>query len=69
MVFDLIYIWMEITGARWGINGAEAILKLRSIVKSNDWDNYWEFFTKQKKNNEFFPNGDNPIDSKQKLVV
>ena len=60
---------MEITGARWGISGAEAILKLRSIVKSNDWDNYWEFFTKQKKNNEFFPNGDNPIDSKQKLVV
>ena len=28
---------MEITGARWGINGAEAILKLRSVVKSNDW--------------------------------
>ena len=60
---------MEITGARWGINGAEAILKLRSIVKSNDWDDYWEFFTRQAKSNEFFPNGDNSINSQQKLVA
>ena len=60
---------MEITGARWGINGAEAILKLRSLVKSNNWDGYWEFFTSQAKKNEFFPNGDNPINSKQKLVA
>lgn len=36
---------MEISGARWGINGAESILRLRSIVKSNDWDKYWEFWT------------------------
>ena len=32
---------MEISGARWGINGAESILKLRSVEKSKDWDNYW----------------------------
>ena len=56
---------MEITGARWGINGAEAILKLRSIVKSNDWDGYWEFFTNQAKNNEFLPKGANSINSEQ----
>ncbi len=60
---------MEITGARWGITGAESILQLRSIVKSNDWDDYWEFFTRQARNNEFFPNGDNSIDLQQKLVA
>lgn len=36
---------MEITGARWGINGAEPILKMRSVEKSNDWDEYWKFYT------------------------
>ncbi len=36
---------MEITGARWGINGAETILKMRSIEKNNDWDEYWKFYT------------------------
>ena len=60
---------MEITGARWGISGAEAILKLRSILKSNDWDSYWEFFTDQAKNNEFFPDNDNPLSSQKKLVA
>jgi len=60
---------MEITGARWGINGAEAILKLRSIVKSNDWDGYWEFFTNQAKNNEFLPKGANSINSEEKLAA
>lgn len=32
---------MDITGARWGLEGAEAILKLRSIIKSNDFEDYW----------------------------
>jgi len=36
---------MEIAGARWGIRGAESILKLRSVVKSDNWDEYWEFVT------------------------
>ena len=34
---------MEITGARWGLAGAEAILKLRSLRSSGDLDEYWEF--------------------------
>jgi hypothetical protein len=38
---------MEISGARWGISGAESILRLRSIAKSNDWDKYWKFYTQQ----------------------
>lgn len=34
---------MGITGARWGLMGAEAILKLRSLKISGEFDNYWEF--------------------------
>ena len=32
---------MEITGARWSLVGAEAILRLRSLRASGDWDAYW----------------------------
>lgn len=33
----------EISGARWGLEGAEALLKLRSIYQSGDWQDYWRF--------------------------
>ena len=32
---------MEITGARWSLEGAEAILRLRSLRASGDLDDYW----------------------------
>lgn len=35
---------MEITGARWSLAGAEAVLRLRSLQKSGDFDLYWEYF-------------------------
>jgi hypothetical protein len=38
---------MDITGARWGLDGAESILRLRSIKSSGDWDEYWAFHEKQ----------------------
>jgi hypothetical protein len=34
---------MGITGARWGLPVAEAVLKLRAIRTSGDWDGYWRF--------------------------
>lgn len=34
---------MGITGARWDVPGGEAVLKLRSIRCSGDWDDYWAF--------------------------
>ncbi len=34
---------MGITGARWGLAVAEAVLKLRAIRTSRDWDEYWRF--------------------------
>lgn len=33
----------EISGARWGLEGAEALLTLRSIYQSGDWQDYWRF--------------------------
>lgn len=38
---------MGITGARWGLEGAEAILKLRSLKVSGEFDNYWIFHERQ----------------------
>jgi hypothetical protein len=34
---------LGITGARWGLAVAEAVLKLRAIHTSGDWDAYWRF--------------------------
>ncbi len=34
---------MDITGARWRLAGAEAILRLRSLRSSGDFDEYWRF--------------------------
>lgn len=34
---------LDITGARWGLDGAEAILRLRSLRSSDDFDEYWSF--------------------------
>ena len=33
---------MDITGARWGLAGAEAVLKLRALVSNADFDTYWQ---------------------------
>ena len=34
---------MDITGARWGLDGAEAILKLRALIANGDFDQYWRY--------------------------
>ncbi len=34
---------MDITGARWGIEGAEALLKLRAFGPNGDFEAYWHF--------------------------
>jgi hypothetical protein len=38
---------MGITGARWDVPGAEAVLRLRAIRCSGDWDDYWRFHERQ----------------------
>lgn len=34
---------MDITGARWSVQGAEAILKLRALRTNGDWPEYWRY--------------------------
>jgi hypothetical protein len=38
---------MEITGARWGLEGGEAVLKLRALGINGDFDAYWDFHEQQ----------------------
>ena len=34
---------LDLTGSRWGLEGAEAILKLRALRSNGDFDDYWTF--------------------------
>jgi hypothetical protein len=34
---------MDITGARWRLKAAEAVLRLRALRKNGDFDEYWRF--------------------------
>jgi len=43
----LIQDRMGITGARWGLEGAQAILSLRAIAASGDTDAYWDYHIRQ----------------------
>jgi len=38
---------MNLTGARWRLTGAEAVLRLRALRSSNDFDAYWKFHEQQ----------------------
>jgi hypothetical protein len=38
---------MNLTGARWSLTGAEAVLRLRALRSSNDFDAYWKFHEQQ----------------------
>jgi hypothetical protein len=32
---------LGITGARWGLDGAEAVLTLRAVLSNGDFEEYW----------------------------
>lgn len=34
---------LDITGARWSLTGAEAVLLLRAVIANGDFDRYWQF--------------------------
>ncbi|MGH3225737.1 MAG: ISKra4 family transposase [Streptosporangiaceae bacterium] len=34
---------LDITGARWGLQGAEAVLTLRAVISNGDFDEYWRY--------------------------
>lgn len=34
---------LDLTGARWSLDGAEAVLRLRALLSSGDFNDYWRF--------------------------
>ena len=38
---------MDITGARWRLDRAEAVLRIRALRSSGDFDEYWTFHKMQ----------------------
>lgn len=40
---------MDRTGARWSLTGAEAVLRLRALRASKDFDDYWKFHLEREK--------------------
>ena len=38
---------LDITGARWGLSGAEAVLKLRAVRANGDFEAYWAWHEQQ----------------------
>jgi hypothetical protein len=38
---------MDLTGARWSLTGAEAVLRLRALRASGDFEQYWAFHEEQ----------------------
>lgn len=54
---------LDLTGARWSLIGAEAVLRLRALVKSGDFDEYWKFHEtelKQRNHASRYANGEVP---------
>ena len=60
---------MELPGARWSVSGAEAILQLRSVVKSQDWDAYWAFYTTHIQKPNYLPPEVNSLNLKLKMLA
>lgn len=44
---------MDRTGSRWGLAGAEAILKLRALIKAGDFEAYWDFHLEQERRRNY----------------
>jgi hypothetical protein len=59
---------MDITGARWSLKGAEAVLRLRSLRTSGDFEEYWEFHQKQEyaQNHQLHYEGEIPMPVREK---
>lgn len=38
---------LDIGGARWGLDGAEAVLTLRAVIASGHFEEYWRFHLEQ----------------------
>jgi hypothetical protein len=52
---------MDITGARWGLSGAEAVLRLRSLRASGDFQEYWRYHEKMEQERNHISKYDNGL--------
>jgi hypothetical protein len=52
---------MDITGARWGLAGAEAILKLRALKANSDFNDYWQYHLAQERHHVHHARYDNHV--------
>jgi hypothetical protein len=46
---------MDRTGARWGLTSAEAVLRLRALRTSGDFDAYWQFHLERERERNHTP--------------
>ncbi len=46
---------MDLTGARWSLDGAEAVLRLRSLRASGDFEEYMAFHHRQERQRNYGP--------------
>jgi hypothetical protein len=53
---NLIKDRMERSGMRWSLEGAEAMIQLRSLYLSGDLDDYWDFHLEQE-HRRLYPSG------------
>ena len=54
---------MDITGAKWRLTSAEAVLRLRALRSSNDFDEYWDFHESceyERNHQNFYQDGEVP---------
>ena len=56
---------MELTGARWRLSRAEAVLQIRSLRASGHFDEYWQFHKSQ----EFKRNHLNKFQAPEKYLA
>ena len=60
---------MELTGAKWSLAGAEAVLRLRALRSSHDFDEYWTFHEAQeyeRNHRSLYAGGDVPSTLKKR---
>jgi hypothetical protein len=44
---------MDITGARWGTETAEAVLKIRALLANGDFNDYWKYHLQQERERNY----------------
>jgi hypothetical protein len=53
---NLIKDRLERSGMRWSLDGAQAMIRLRSLYLSGDWEDYWDFHQRQE-HQRLYPQG------------